>query len=144
MPDDYKPIDQYVSYALAAAHRSVNSSLAARLKKHGVQVEAWRILECLDTGQRLTMGKLAELVLINPPTLSKLVDRMVSDGLVHRQIAQSDHRQVNLLLTSIGRKRMMKIRTEIEEQCGEIVNLIGPEESKVLVKLLKGLAHHPE
>ena len=39
--------------------------------------------------EKLTMGDLAELVLMNPPTLTKLVDRMVADGLVHRKIAKS-------------------------------------------------------
>ena len=95
--------ESHLSYALAAAHRSVSGSLSERMKKHKIQIEAWRVLECLDAGQRLTMGDLAKQALINPPTLSKLVDRMVSDGLVHRQIGTQDNRQINLLLTDLGR-----------------------------------------
>lgn len=131
------PIQDYLSYALAAAHRKMTTSLNGRLKKHGIQIEAWRILETLDTGQRLTMGQLAEIVLMNPPTLTKLVDRMVSDGLVHRQVAQNDQRQINVLPTSLGRKRMMQIRQEIADQDAVVENQLGKDEAGKLIELLR-------
>ena len=109
------------------------------MKKHGVQIEAWRILEFLDNGERLTMGRLAELALINRPALSKLVDRMVADGMVHRQIATSDQRQINLLLTAIGKKRMMQIRQEIVEQEDEMLSRIGAVQQKELVAALRNI-----
>lgn len=140
MTGSYTSMDKQISYALAAAHRSVNLSLSERVKKHGVQIEAWRIMEALDTDQKLSMGEIAKIVLINPPTLSKLVDRMVSDGLVHRQMAQSDHRQTNLLLTDLARKRMVQIRGEVEEQDQEITNRIGSVEAIRLINLLNLLS----
>lgn len=132
-------IQDYLSYALAAAHRKMSASLNARLKQHGIQIEAWRVLETLEAGQRLTMGQLAEAVLMNPPTLTKLVDRMVSDGLVHRQVAQVDHRQINVLPTALGRKRMLQIRQEVQEQDAEVQSLLGKEEAGKLIELLRGV-----
>jgi DNA-binding MarR family transcriptional regulator len=132
-------MENYVSYALAAAHRVVSTSLASRLKKHGVQVEAWRIMEALALDPELTMGDLAKVVLIIPSTLSKLVDRMVSDGLVHRQFASSDHRQVNLHLTDLGRKRMVQIRSEVEDEDEIWTSRLGPERASQLVELLRDL-----
>jgi len=136
-------MDQYVSYALAAAHRSVNGSLTSRLKKHGLQIEAWRIMEALDIDPRLTMGDLAQVVLINPPTLSKLVDRMVSNGLVHRQAAQSDQRQVNLLISDLGKKRMMQIRSEVEDEDQILVSRLGAARTSQLITLLNDLVDAP-
>ena len=140
MSELQNPIEDYVSYALAAAHRAVNRSLATRLKKHGVQIEAWRIMEILDTGRRPTMGELAEIALINPPALSKLVDRMVSNGFVHRQSAPNDHRQVNLLITALGQKRMIQIRAEIQDQDKQILQQLGGEQTKKLLDILGGLS----
>lgn len=139
MQTNSNPIQDYLSYALAAAHRKMSASLNARLKQHGIQIEAWRILETLEAGQRLTMGQLAEVVLMNPPTLTKLVDRMVSDGLVHRQVAQVDHRQINVLPTALGKKRMLQIRREVQEQDVEFQSLLGEEEADRLIKLLRGV-----
>lgn len=139
MDSGTSPIEGYLSYTLAAAHRKVSLSLSNRLKRHGIQIEAWRILETLDTGQRLTMGQLADIVLMNPPTLTKLVDRMVSDGLVHRQVAQGDHRQINVLPTALGKKRMMQIRQEIEEQDALLAATLGDAETCKLIELLRGI-----
>ncbi|MEZ5715516.1 MAG: MarR family winged helix-turn-helix transcriptional regulator [Paracoccaceae bacterium] len=133
-------MNNLISYALAAAHRRINASLNTRLRKHGIQIEAWRLLEALDSGQRFTMGELAEIVLMNPPTLTKLVDRMVSDGLVHRQVAQTDHRKINVLPTALGRKRMMQIRHEIEDQDASILEQLGEGDSQQLIRLLQGIA----
>jgi DNA-binding MarR family transcriptional regulator len=139
MIEGTSPVENHLSYALAAAHRSLTQTLSERLKKHGVQIEAWRILEFLDNGERLTMGRLAELALINRPALSKVVDRMVADGMVHRQIATSDQRQINLLLTAIGKKRMMQIRQEIVEQEDEMLSRIGAVQQKELVAALRNI-----
>jgi DNA-binding MarR family transcriptional regulator len=132
--------DSHLSYALAAAHLAVNRSLGDRLKKHQIRIEAWRVMECLNVGERLTMGELAKRALINPPTLSKLVDRMVSEGLVHRQIAAEDQRQINLLLTSLGRMRMHQTRKDVEEQDEALNTKLDKEDSEVLVRLLSKLA----
>jgi len=128
--------ETHLSYVLAAAHRSVSSSLSDRLKKHSIKIEAWRVLECLDSGLRLTMGDLAKRALINPPTLSKLVDRMVSDGLVHRQVGAEDQRQINLLLTDLGRVRMVQIRKDVEEQDQVLINQLNEDEGVLLLNLL--------
>ncbi|WP_243613361.1 MarR family winged helix-turn-helix transcriptional regulator [Shimia aestuarii] len=140
MESSANPIQDYLSYALAAAHRKMSASLNARLKEHGIQIEAWRILETLETDQRLTMGQLAEIVLMNPPTLTKLVDRMVSDGLVHRQVAQADHRQINVLATALGKKRMLQVRQEVQDQDAAFESLLGKADADKLIELLRGIA----
>lgn len=119
------PIESYISYTLAAAHRAVHQSLTTALKQHGVQVEVWRVLETLDAQPSQTMGELAKIVLMNPPTLTKMVDRMVMDGLVHRQAGKNDQRQVNLMLTDLGRKRMAQVREVVQCEDDALCNLLG-------------------
>ena len=130
------PIESYISYTLAAAHRALHQTLTAALKEHGVQVEVWRVLETLDAQPSQTMGELAKIVLMNPPTLTKMVDRMVMDGLVHRQAGKSDQRQVNLMLTDLGRKRMAQIRDVVQSQDDAICNLLGENEVAKLTDIL--------
>ncbi|MCU9840260.1 MarR family winged helix-turn-helix transcriptional regulator [Ruegeria sp. WL0004] len=71
--------------------------------------------------------------------MTKLVARMVSDGLVHRQVAQTDHRKINVLTTALGRKRMMQIRREIEDQDASIQRQLGESDSQKLISLLQGI-----
>jgi DNA-binding MarR family transcriptional regulator len=136
MADSAPPLSAYLSHALAAAHREIHTALTQRLKAHGVQVEAWRIMETLDEMPDVTMSQLANLVLMNPPTLTKLVDRMVSDNLVHRQISRRDQRQVNLVLTDLGLKRISQIREEVRSEDNRIESIVGSENFAVLNEML--------
>lgn len=142
MVDKENPLNGYISHTLAAAHRGVQTSLAARLKAYGVQLEAWRVMETLAEMPGVTMSKLANLVLMNLPTLTKLVDRMVSDNLVHRQVGRQDQRQVNLVLTDLALKRMAQIREEIRSEDERIAELVGKEDldylSNVLTRISAG------
>jgi len=130
----------YLSYALAAAHRAVHQELARRLKDEGVQVEAWRIMEAIDAERRITMGRLAELVLLAPPTLTKLVDRMVADGLVQRQISTEDQRQVHLVLSALGLHTRDRVRRFAREQDAALLDRLGPEAARRLHDALAALA----
>ena len=139
MSDSHLSIEGCLSYALAAAHRNVHQNLGSKLKELGIQVEAWRILEVLSAEEEHTMGELAEIVLMNPPTLTKLVDRMVSDGLVHRQVSQADHPRVQLALTYLGRDQVEKLRKFANAQNDEILGKLGPAKAHILTEALKSL-----
>jgi len=133
------PVQSYISYSLATAHRKVHTSLKQRLKQFGVQVEAWHVMEILENDDNLTMGDLAELVLMNPSTLTKLVDRMVADGLVHRRIAASDHRKINLDITALGRKRIGQVREEARQEEEQIATRIRQDRADLLKSILAEL-----
>ena len=133
-------VQSYISYSLATAHRKIHNSLKKRLKEYGVQVEAWRVMEILESEAKLTMGDLAEVVLMNPPTLTKLVDRMVSDGIVHRRVGNEDQRQVNLVLTELGHKRIAQIRKEVQSEDDLIFEKMGHEKAELLKSLLSELS----
>ena len=136
MKSNIHPVQSYLSYTLATAHRKVHTSLSRRLREFGVQVEAWRVMEVLEGDSDLTMGDLAGLVLMNPPTLTKLVDRMVADGLVHRRVASADHRKINLDLTLLGRKRIRQIREQALLEEDELAKKIGSKRTALLKNIL--------
>ena len=75
----YHSISRFLFYDLAAAHASC-MSLNSRLKELNVQVETWRVLETLSSDEKRTMSEVAAIVLMNPPTLTKLVDRLSQMG----------------------------------------------------------------
>ena len=133
-------MQSYLSYSLALTHRKVNTSLTIRLKALGVQVEVWRVMELLSTQNDLTMGKLAKLALMNPPTLSKLVDRMVGDGIVHRLVGNNDQRQVNLVLTDLGHKRIYQMQEQAKIEDDDIHQRIGNEKAAMLNSILDEIA----
>ncbi len=139
MSEPQKTVDSYISYALAAAHRKLHIELSQNLKALNVQVETWRVLQSLRASQGITMRELAEIVLMNPPTLTKLVDRMVADGLVQRQLAAEDQRRVHLALTDLGVTLADKIALHVEAQNDRIIETIGLEKAQLLREALDTL-----
>lgn len=133
-------ISQYLFYDLAAAHRNLHARLSEKLKDLGVQVEMWRVLETLGSDEGRTMGELAEIVLLNPPTLTKMVDRMVANALVQRQPAPEDHRRVQLLLTKAGVKLIGEIRRHVDAENEEILERLGEENARILQDALRALS----
>ncbi|WP_227268195.1 MarR family winged helix-turn-helix transcriptional regulator [Roseobacter weihaiensis] len=140
MSEPQKTVDSYISYALAAAHRKLHIELSQNLKALNVQVETWRVLQSLRASQGTTMRELAEIVLMNPPTLTKLVDRMVADGLVQRQLSAEDQRRVQLALTDLGVTLADKIALHVEAQNDWIIETIGFEKAQLLREALDTLA----
>ncbi|WP_298976424.1 MarR family transcriptional regulator [uncultured Roseobacter sp.] len=113
--------------------------MSQNLKALNVQVETWRVLQSLRASQGITMRELAEIVLMNPPTLTKLVDRMVADGLVQRQLAAEDQRRVHLALTDLGVTLADKIALHVEAQNDRIIETIGLEKAQLLREALDTL-----
>ena len=133
-------ISRYLFHDLAAAHRKQHARLNEKLKDLGVQVEAWRVLETLGSEEGRTMGELAEIVLMNPPTLTKLVDRMVANGLVQRQLAPEDHRRVQLVLTNAGVELIGKVRRHVVAQNEDILERLGEENARIVREALRNLS----
>lgn len=63
-----------------------------------------RLLEADD--RRLRMTELAERVMLSPSGLTRLVDRLVQEGLVRREHAERDGRGFYAVLTDAGYDRL--------------------------------------
>jgi DNA-binding MarR family transcriptional regulator len=120
------PITEHLAYLLAQASREINRQLEARLRQEGVPVEQWRILKVLSDGAGHSMGELAEAVLLNHPTLTKMIDRMVSDALVYRVHDPDDRRKVLMYISERGKALAQRLNllaqsqeTHIAENCGD-------------------------
>jgi len=125
-------VQDFLTYSLAAAHDRVRQRLYTRLKSMGIQIEAWRVLHCLQSGEQYTMSQLAELVLMKAPSLTKLVDRMVAEGLVQRQLVAEDQRHVRLALTDLGASTANDVTGLVKEQEKRIISQLGKERVELL------------
>ena len=96
-------MDESVSLDLvraAMAHRGVAHELLAELGLHPGQEFLLRHL--LDEDGR-TPGELAELLGVEPPTVSKMVRRLDDAGFLAREPDPTDGRRTRVVLTAEGR-----------------------------------------
>jgi DNA-binding MarR family transcriptional regulator len=104
--------------ALLHAHHDVTDRLDAELREqHGLAFSEYDVLLRLARApdRSLRMSDLAERVLLSPSGLTRLVDRLVDNGLVSRNIHQEDARVTLARLTGRGRERLRRAaRTHLQ------------------------------
>ncbi len=109
----------HLAYIIASVNKQLEDELEDSLRPAGIPIEQLRILEVLQDGAGRSMGDLAAKALIEPTTLTKVIDRMVSDGLAFRAPDVDDRRRVLITIAPAGRtlfRRLNRITTSQEER----------------------------
>lgn len=97
-------MEDQLAYLIASVNRQLEDELAETLKPEGIPIEQFRILSALASVDGRAMRDLAGAVLIDPASLTKIIDRMVSDALVYRTLDPGDRRKVLICLAARARR----------------------------------------
>lgn len=128
-----------LAYMIASVNRQLESELEERLRPGGVPIEQFRILEVLDATEPCAMGEIAAQSLIEPPTLTKIIDKMVADGLVYRSPDPNDRRRVLILMAPAGKALFKRLRGVSSAQEQRLVELLESDGAAELRNLLREL-----
>lgn len=96
-------------HALIRAHSRIVRRLEAELEtEHRLTLPAYEVLAHLSEApeRRLRMTDLAKHAVLTPSGLTRLVDKMVREGLVERRRCDGDARVVYAVLTEPGMARL--------------------------------------
>ena len=106
---------------ISDAERRLTRRLTTILTDHDCTVERWRALNLLAHGDSHRMSELAEFTQLPPASLTRLIDGMVADNLVHRKADPRDRRGVLVGVTDRGLalRRKLSEQIEAEELLGE-------------------------
>jgi len=83
--------------------RILRTHLDQRARDHGTTRAQWGVLGRLCREEGLTQAELAEMLDIQPISLTRLVDKLDAQGLVERRPHPTDRRANRLFLTPEGR-----------------------------------------
>lgn len=112
---------QRLAALLARAERDLTLRVCAALDEEGCAVERWHALALLADGAGHPMTELAGQVSSSPPTLTRLIDSMVADNLVHRKVDERDRRRVLVFATHRGRALHRRIAARIDRHIDDIL-----------------------
>lgn len=121
---------------LALVERRIALRLTEALKADGATVEEWRVLSLLADNAGHSMTDIAEFVLLPAPTLTKVVDRMVSANLVYRRVDDADRRRVLVFIANHGREALRRWIAAVERDRDDLAATVGTEEIALLQALL--------
>jgi DNA-binding MarR family transcriptional regulator len=135
---------------LAARLRLATARLARQLRQQagaGLSPSQQSALAAIDLHGPLTLGRLAKIEQVAPPTVTKVVARLEEDGLVARTVDDSDRRIVRVSITTTGRRRLEHSRNRRNAWLARRLRTIDPEQRRHLdaaLPLLEHLAAAPE
>ncbi|MCD2189595.1 MarR family winged helix-turn-helix transcriptional regulator [Actinomycetospora soli] len=82
--------------------------------REGVLLPQWLVLTCLAEAGDLAMGELVAGTGLNDSTLTRVVDRLATSGLVYRAVDPEDRRRVRVSLADRGRTLHDRLAPDVE------------------------------
>ena len=127
MSTDPLALDRQVCFALAAASRSVIALYRPVLEPLGLTHPQYLVMLALWERSPRTVRDISETLVLEPATLSPLLKRLESAGLVTRTRKADDERALDVELTAAGRA----LRSQAEAVPGQIVKRLGMQTSEL-------------
>lgn len=129
-----------VGWALVQAARLHRARTGDRLAKLGLFAGQEQVVQALAAAGTMTMGDLAALLRVRPPTASKTVTRLAALGIVERRAESGDGRVVRVQLTEAGLAKAEAIERIQEEVEAELLDHLDKTDRRRLRKLLRKAA----
>ncbi|SFJ02893.1 DNA-binding transcriptional regulator, MarR family [Bosea sp. OK403] len=134
-----KSLEKSVGRALLVTARLHRARMGERLNALGLFPGQEQALKALMPAP-MTMGELATLLRVKPPTVSKTIGRLSLQGLVTREGGSRDGRLVQVALTELGQKTAATLDAVWNQVEDELLERLDAKERKQLRKLLRKAA----
>src|SRR5690242_2948192 len=97
------PISREIAVGVVDVARMLRTYADQRARQFGISRAQWAVLFRLDRYEGLKQSELAELLDLQPISLTRLLDRLAANGLIERKPDPNDRRANRLYLTPAAR-----------------------------------------
>lgn len=129
--------EQSVGYWLILAAQGYQKALNDELAPHGITFRQAQVLGCLALEGELSQVALASKMMIEPPTLVGILDRMQRDGWITRIDCPSDRRKKLIRATAGADGAWEKIVCCARRVRARATQGLSPADVQTLIRLLQ-------
>lgn len=126
-----------VTFRLAQAAHVYRVRAGSRLSRIDLHSGQERLLKALDEKDGVSMSELATVLGVQPPTVTKMIGRLASQGYVERRASKGDGRQAMVFMTDRGREAISAIDKVWKRIEKDALAGIDDKDRKRLRKLLR-------
>jgi MarR family transcriptional regulator, transcriptional regulator for hemolysin len=123
-------------FEIAETAHALRKAFDRRAVGMGVTRAQWKVLFRLERLPGLRQIELADMLDIEPITLSRIVDRLEEAGLVERVADPADRRAWRLHVTAKAQPLIEKLRAVADEMIAEAFAGIDPKDIEITRKVL--------
>jgi MarR family 2-MHQ and catechol resistance regulon transcriptional repressor len=125
--------------ALARCYSTFSRAVACKVQEYGLTTPQFGILEALHHLGPLSLGELAEKLLVTGGNVTYVMDRLEDQGLVYRERSPQDRRIIQAKLTPQGKELITKVFPGHARYVERLASHLGDEELEEMRSLLKKL-----
>jgi MarR family transcriptional regulator for hemolysin len=111
-------VEREIAFVIKDVARMLGTYADQRARQFGISRAQWAVLVRLDRSEGLKQSELAEILDLQPITLTRLLDRLAGNGLIERRADPNDRRANRLYLTPAARPlldRLADLGTDMME-----------------------------
>lgn len=124
-------------YLMAHADFKYHLDMDKVLHKHGVSKPVYRVMTVLRERQPASIGTIAEVALTKRSTISRIIDRMIEQGLASAQASPDDNRVTEVTLTATGQQTLRKLTPIVGRQFDRAMDGVTNRDIAHLLRTLK-------
>lgn len=124
---------------LSKAYKGIMDQAMKDMKRHGLSVTEFAILELLYHKGKFPLQQIGDKVLITSGSITYNIDKLEKKGLLRRVPCPDDRRVTYAEMTDEGAKWMENVFPEHAAVIDTIMNALSAEEKRETIALLKKL-----
>src|SRR5690606_35902165 len=113
-------------------------------QQFGITVDQWTVLKNLNQHSDLSQKELADYCGKDQPTLTRMVDLLVSKKLVERRANPADRRSFLVHLTDAGKRKVETLSGEVSKIRKQAWKNLNDEDFQNLKRILNTIYEHLE
>ena len=130
-------MSETIGFLLNDSARLFRRAFNARTRDTGITALQWRLLIYLRRHEGIRQGPLAELIEVEPITLSRMIDRLVEADLVERRADPTDRRAWQLYLAPRAAELLNGMRDTIDALTADATEGLSAAEREQLNDLVE-------
>jgi len=131
-----RPFERSLPMQLMLAREAVMQRFRPHLNMRGLTDQQWRIVRALNEVDIIEIADLGRICCLHAASLSRILPKLESDGLIARKNSKNDQRRVIVTLTAKGRRLFDDVAPESEAIYATLAREIGPERLDRIYALL--------
>jgi MarR family transcriptional regulator for hemolysin len=97
------PVQREIAFTIMDVARMLKTYADQRARRFGISRAQWGVLVRLNRSEGLKQSELADILDLQPISLTRLLDRLAENGLIERRADPNDRRANRLFLTPAAR-----------------------------------------
>ncbi|MHA1559769.1 MAG: MarR family winged helix-turn-helix transcriptional regulator [Alphaproteobacteria bacterium] len=131
-----------VAVRMAVTTRAYRARMGSMLATIGLHAGQENVLKALEQQDGQSMAELAAKLRVQPPTITKMVGRLSSNGHVQRRGSNKDGRRAHVFLTESGSNALAEIDRMLERIDRKALKGISAKDQKKLGRMLRRMARN--